>query len=94
MLLHRKDLTMLKEKITLQSEDITDEMKAQYLKHIVDTNKIDLSFRHVWIESPSCYRNFTEYMYGKGFLKYKDGRAKYGLTISKFGEAWLNGYNM
>jgi hypothetical protein len=77
-------------KTTIKYEDITDEMKKKYLVHILLTGKFDPAFRNIWIDFPSHYCVFTDYMSRLKYLKYKDGRAKNGLTISVLGKKWLD----
>ena len=76
-------------KVTIKYEDITDDMKEKYLVHLLITTTFDKSFTNTWIDFPSSYCLFKDYMYRIKMLKYKDGRAKNGLTISELGKKWL-----
>lgn len=76
-------------KTTIKLEDITDDMKEKYLVHLLLTGECDTSFKNTWIDFPSHYCVFKDYMYYLRLLKYKDGRAKNGLTVSELGKRWL-----
>jgi rRNA pseudouridine-1189 N-methylase Emg1 (Nep1/Mra1 family) len=79
---------MINEKTTIQSKDVTNEMKVKWLQYFVTHGTADPLFRNVWLETPRNYIRFGEVM--NQYLKYKDGRRKNGLTISVQGRKWLD----
>lgn len=82
-------MATLNKKITIPHTDVTDDMKVEWLKYFVEHGKPNPSYHYVWIETPRLYYRFGDIM--SRYLKYKDGRAKNGLTISVAGQKWLDG---